>query len=714
MLPCLIVAGVLISWFPREASAQSVAVTKPAHGYCKHGTGSFEPSTDLRAENPHSFDVLHYKMQILVEPTRRRIAGSTTVRASSRTSALASIDLNFRRMPITDVQMGGVTVGFGRTAGILTVNLDRPYEIGETFEVEIFYAGEPEDGFFFRSQTTYSKSQPDKARFWFPCHDEPSDKATSETLTTVPSDKVVVSNGSLLSVVDNGDGTSTYHWSESFPIATYLISLAISDYVEFGTDVDGVPLRFFVRPSELSNAQIDFEDTGDMMSFYTSIIFPYPFEKYAMATAPFSGAMEHQTCTTLGSNFVTGTKTNQGIIAHELAHSWFGNLVTLIDTRDIWLNEGFATYFDALYTESRAGVEAFHDRIRNFHGLYINNEVIEGRFPIYDPRELFGATVYFKGASVLHMLRRVVGDENFFSTCREYASLFAFGNVSTLDFQAVAESFHGKSLDWFFASWIFERGYPALEYGFKSTPKSGGGFTFEFALQQIQENAPIFRFPLDVVVHTDAGDLPFVFEIDSRTERFMVDTPAPATGFTVDPDSWLLATHQDVGARAFRPGNVNARGGEVVDVLRVVSADGSSSGRLDDRVLEVRPLDPLELFVDAPPSRSRSRFAIYCVFEETGEADLVTLPGGIGTGVVPFPFTGGTPTVLFNNLGRFGLLGRPNLAALPAPVLAHRKPDGLRMDALTVQGLIQDDASMSDRGISLTNAIVLKLIPQVR
>jgi hypothetical protein len=377
----------------------------------------------------------------------------------------------------------------------------------------------------------------------------------------------------------------------------------------------------------------------------------------------------------------------------------------------MWLNEGFATYFDALYTESRDGQAAFLQRIRNFQRLYIDNIPVEGRFPLYDPKVLFGATVYFKGASVLHMLRRILGDEAFFSLMRDWATLFAFGNVSTDDLRVLASSHHRESLDWFFDQWVYRRGHPELEVAWVDLGEDDGERTVEILVRQAQLESP-FRLPLDVVVHTVAGEVEATLEVTRALSRFRVTVPAEVASVSFDPLSWQLMELETVSPHLLlRAGAVGAAGEGISDVLVVGTPSGPQVGRPGDRRLDVRAGEPLDLLVLAPPGRTSARYVVYCIFEEATGGHLTILPRGLGASVVAPPFAGGTPSVLFNNLGRRGLVGQPRLLAGPAPTLAHRKPAGLGPGDLTIFGLIQDRYSLSPLGLSLTNAIYLHTSP---
>jgi aminopeptidase N len=221
---------------------------------------------------------------------------------------------------------------------------------------------------------------------------------------------------------------------------------------------------YYVFREDSALAAYDFANVPHMMDAFNYYFGPYPFEKYGMvAVTPFAyGGMDHQTMTTINRSWINGTRANEFGIAHELAHQWWGDMVTMSDFRHIWLNEGFATYAEALFTEYFYGQNTYAPRIQWYQDYYFIYDEYYGRFPLFDPVAIFNAAEYFKGALVLHMLRGMMGDEAFFNGLRQYGQLYRYGNASTEDFRAVMEDVSGLSLFTFFHQWIYEPGYPEL------------------------------------------------------------------------------------------------------------------------------------------------------------------------------------------------------------------------------------------------------------
>jgi len=294
-------------------------------------------------------------------------------------------------------------------------------------------------------------SQPAHAQSWWPCKDRPGDKFLVSMALTVPDTLVGVSNGTLVGVTSLGDGRETWRWREDYPIAAYLVSVAVSDYTLLQEECltgggTAVPLRHWVFPEDAVDAAVDFAPMCEMMDLCEQRYGPYPFagEKYGHAEFIWPGAMEHQTVTSIGSSSVSGDRSRDWLIAHELGHQWFGDSLTPREWADIWLNEGLATYTEALWYEHRDGAAAylaFMDQARNEAEWLLDG-------PVYDPMPVFpGRVIYDKGAWILHMLRGRMGDAAFFEFLQEWGSGGGRpgGTVVTKEFIALASSLAGPT-----------------------------------------------------------------------------------------------------------------------------------------------------------------------------------------------------------------------------------------------------------------------------
>jgi len=403
-----------------------------------------------------------------------------------------------------------------------------------------------------------SLSEPYAASTWWPCIDNPTDKATAEIEITVPNGYQAASNGLLDHLTENGDRSSTYFWRESFPISTYLISVAATNYTTFEdsyTALDGVtrmPLIYYVYPEHLDLARLKFGVTRRALEIFAPLYGEYPFlsEKYGMAEFPWSGAMEHQTMTSMGQSLI-GSLGNSGeaVIAHELSHHWWGDLVTMKTWDDIWLNEGFATYSEILFFERFQGIDpgellsdSYDDgKVFGNLGGTVTAENLD------DPFDDLGA-IYEKGGWVLHMLRHVLGDQKFFEALREYAQTYAFSNASTRDFQTVCERKYGGSLDWFFSQWIYAPGrvFYKVTSGFGG-PDVSGAYTVSLRIKQKQtqtipgRDQSVYIMPLDVTIHYSGGgsETRTVWN-DSRTQSYSFTVSRRPVQVTVDEKQWVL------------------------------------------------------------------------------------------------------------------------------------------------------------------------------
>jgi hypothetical protein len=284
-----------------------------------------------------------------------------------------------------------------------------------------------------------------------------------------------------------------------------------------------------------------------MMEAFNNLFGPYPFEKYGMAAVePFAyGGMENQTMTTINRSWVNGQRNNEFGIAHELAHQWWGDMVTMSDFRHIWLNEGFATYAEALFSEYFYGDSTYAPRIARYQEIYFFYDQVIGRFPLYDPVAYFNAAEYYKGALVLHMLRGIVGDDDFFAGLLAYGAQYRYGNASTEDFRDVMETVSGIDLDYFFHEWIYEQGYPEYRYAWNYS-ESGNGYDVNLNMLQVQQNAPVFAMPIQLKIETNLGDTIVTIYNSQQYEAFRIFVHGLPTGLIFDPNQWIVKTAVEV------------------------------------------------------------------------------------------------------------------------------------------------------------------------
>jgi aminopeptidase N len=495
----------------------------------------------------------YYNISIYFDENNQWIDGAVQFIASSNIDDLTEIQLDLTNNMQIDSIVGNIT-GFIHSADKVTLFLDSAYNYMQTFQATIYYNGYPQSSGFQALGFSYhngipiisSLSEPYGAREWWPGKDIPSDKVDSvDVWITVNSDYIGVSNGLLIETIENMDGTTTYHWRESYPITTYLISIAITNYETFShvyTGLDGntsMNVDYYVYPEHLNTAQQSFEVTVPMIEYYASVFGEYPFlqEKYGMAEFQWGGAMEHQTCTSIGSNTIT----YQSIIAHELAHQWWGDMVTCASFQHLWLNEGFASYSEPLYFGNVYGEGYYHqymsyfdlrpDSLDKYSVFREDTTNLNNLFNFY--------AVYAKGAWVLHMLRHVIGDENFFNALLEYRNQFYMSVATTEDFRDVCEYVSGMELDWFFQEWVYETGRPKYS-GLWTKTSIDEGWLLTFQLNQTENTSIIYKMPLDLLIYTSYGDTTVVIWDSLTTQIFEIFLEKEPLNIQLDPDNWVL------------------------------------------------------------------------------------------------------------------------------------------------------------------------------
>jgi aminopeptidase N len=507
------------------------------------------PPGTKRVRPPRTYDVLHYTIRTRFDVPNKIVIGDETVMLKPLATNFKSFELDASSMTIEAVTLSdsSTTLQWTQPPDKLLITLDRAYQPSETINVRIQYQARPGRGLYFIPQTQgssaawskpaqiWTQGEPEENHYWFPCYDYPDDKATSEQYITTGADEIAISNGALVETINNSDGTRTFHWKMEQPHASYLVSMVVGNYAKLEDAYKNIPLEYYTYHGTEETARRAFAKTPEMMRLFSQKLdYEYPYNRYAqtIVSSFIFGGMENITATTHADSEILYSPTRgtqistENLISHELAHSWFGNLVTCKDWSELWLNEGFATFMEAVFREQETGRDAYLEEMRSNASLYLLEDLVRYRRPlVYDryrsPIDLFDSTVYKKGAVVLHMLRETVGEQIFWKALHRYLDEHKFKPVETADLQRVFEETTGQRLDWFFNQWVYRAGFPELRVrSFYHAP------TLKLTLEVTQTQSAdamtplVFRLPLDVELATQSGARTERIEITERTQRF--------------------------------------------------------------------------------------------------------------------------------------------------------------------------------------------------
>jgi aminopeptidase N len=502
-------------------------------------------------------DAIHYVFRLTIDDASDRIEGDATVRFKLAAGVgevlldLTSVAAG-KGMTVSAVSVGGRAVAFAHAADRLRVPLPSPATSGEEIEVAIRYSGVPGQGLrlipnIHGERTGFSENWPNRARQWLPMVDHPYDKATGEFIVTAPSHYQVVANGLLIEELDLPGALRRTHWKQSVPIASWLYALGMARFaVQHYDVVRGIPQQVWVFPQDRDKGSPLFELTGRRaFEFFSDWIGPYPYEKLAhVQAAGLGGGTEHASAIFYGEK---GVAAGRAPVVHEVAHQWWGNAVTEKDWDDVWLSEGFATYFTHLYSEHFAGRDPFVRGLRADINTIVAAQKAAPDQPVIhrnlaDMSKVLNRLVYQKAGWVLHMLRGTIGTDNFWKGIREYYARYRNQNASTDDFRRVMEKASGSQLAWFFDQWLTRPGMPSLR----------GGWRYDAATRQIHieiaqtQSGGAFRVPLEIAIGGAAGT-PRIekIELTAATGQFTFTADTEPTSLTLDPNTLVLMQVED-------------------------------------------------------------------------------------------------------------------------------------------------------------------------
>jgi len=520
----------------------------------------------LRPPRLRNYDVKHIKAELALDFARGEVAGTVTHTLLPLHPGLQKFEIDCEELTVFKVTVDKLPQAFEHKSAKLSITLDQPRDPGQAFEVAITYSGQPKRGMYFvtpspvypqKTPTVWTQGEPELTHFWLPCYDYPNDLATSEMVITVPENFYVLSNGQLLKVTADANAkTKTFHWKMALPHVSYLISLVVGDLVPYEMEVNGLTITSYAPRGKYDEEGMRraYGRTGEMLKVFNRLIgVDYPWPRYAQVTVPEfrAGGMENVTATTLVDSTLrdaaaTLESSPDGLIAHELAHQWWGDLLTCRDWSHLWLNEGFATYFDALYTEDQLGPAAFFYKMDGNRKSAVAVDQTKPRPVVWDrykhPNEMFDARAYPKGACILHMLRGLLGDSAFFGGLRHYCNKHRHQNVVTADLQKALEEHSKQSLDWFFEQWLYRAGAPHLQARWKWDQADK---TVRVTVRQTQKTSdlvPLFKLPTTLELLFEPGETTrYAITIQSAEQEFVIPCAKSPRLVQLDPDHYLLA-----------------------------------------------------------------------------------------------------------------------------------------------------------------------------
>jgi aminopeptidase N len=527
---------------------------------------------------PQTFDAQHYVIRASFDRAEGKLFGDTTVSLKPLSNDFTTIELDAVDLSFQSVKLepAGADLKYKVLPGKVVITLDRAYAKDDVVTIRLKYSAMPKKGVYFvaaqldsrgneiHSSQIWTQGEPDEARHWFPSFDFPSDKATTEQYITAEKGETVVGNGELLERVENSDGSETWHYKMPVPLSVYLVSFVIGKYVKVEDKYRNIPLGYYIYPGREQTARNAYGETAAMIKYFEEITkFDFPYNKYDQTVvAGFQfGGMENITATTMADTFIFLADTEFGrgevmdLVSHELAHSWFGDLVTCRNWAELWLNEGFATYMEAAFREQRNGREDYLRKVRlDANEFIIDDAINRKRHPLYNLRadrvsELFdnASTTYHKGGAVLHTLREQIGTQAFWRGVNIYLNRHKFANVESTDLRRAMEEASGEDLGWFFDQWVYSGGLPKLTIRQIYNARAKTLTLITMQTQKPDAITPaIFRLPVEIAIGMRGSEQAENIEITKRRQVFTFKVGAKPASLVVDPELKIPIIRVDV------------------------------------------------------------------------------------------------------------------------------------------------------------------------
>ena len=542
-----------------------------AHGHVHAAPAAGSGSGIRRYAPDRRADLLHLVIDVTPDFKQRSISGQATITFKPIGQPLDELRLNGIDLQVSSVVSSSKLKGYQSTADEVVLTFEKPLPPGVEQKVTIVYTATPGEGLYFRTPEQgykkgethlYSQGETIFARHWFPVLDSPNEKLTTEVICHVPDGMSVFANGKLMSQEKSAaTGLTAFRWKQEKPHSAYLVSLVAGQFAVVEDKYKDLPLAFIVPPGDAALARKSLDGTKEMLAFFEKELgYPYAWEKYyQIVVRDFQwGGMENTSVTTLTDRTLHTAeyetlRSSIGLVAHELAHQWFGDVVTCKDWSTLWLNEGFATYYDALFQEHFHGREHFlYERWQVARGLTGTQEPrpIVYRKTAADALDQFSNLSYQKGSWVLHMLRSDLGPDLYRQAIQTYLKRHQFQPVVTENLLSVFEETTGKSFDQFFDQWVFHGGHPELAVDYSWDDKTGLARVGIRQTQKTSDEILQFRVPVTVRFKGDFGTVDKVFQLEDLAQDFHVALPSAPKVIRVDPDIALLAKVEFTPSRA--------------------------------------------------------------------------------------------------------------------------------------------------------------------
>ncbi len=485
-------------------------------------------------------DVKHSKIDIKLDLTEKRVAGTVTHTVAPLNENSRFVHFDAIDMDITAVSVARKPAEFSYDGAVLRIDLGDGRKRGQDLPVAVTYSATPRIGMYFigpdegypdKPVQVWTQCQDEDTRYWLPCFDHPSEKQTSELIVTVPGSWYALSNGRLLEDKANRDGTRRFHWHQDRPHSTYLFTLAAGELDRIDASTGGLTIDYFVEPKDVADAKKVFANTPAMIALFERLFdAKYPWSKYSQVVVRdfVFGGMENTTATTMTENILFDSKaardfSSDPLISHELAHQWFGDLLTCRDWSHGWLNESFATYLEMLWDEHHQGIDYYRQgQVENtelYFGERYRRPIVTNVF--HEPIDLFDRHLYEKGSVVLAMLRGLLGDDQFFRSLQRYVRENQERSVITQDLASAISTETGRNLDWFFDQWVYRPGHPCFRVSWSYDDDQKLATVSVKQTQSTSDGTAIFRMPVTIDFRKGKG----------RVQSFRVEITDPEHTF---------------------------------------------------------------------------------------------------------------------------------------------------------------------------------------